>query len=59
MLWEERAADYIPYLPFAEWTDVDEMFKDLIRGLNGLDPAQRLTARQTLGHPWFEGLEIV
>ncbi|KAK7177848.1 NB-ARC and TPR domain protein [Paraphaeosphaeria sporulosa] len=57
MLWEERAADYIPYVPFSEWTDVDSTFKDLIRRLNNLDPSQRLTARQALDYPWFEGIE--
>jgi serine/threonine protein kinase len=55
MLWDDRAADYIPYVPFSEWTDVDSTFKDLIRGLNNLDPSRRLTARQALDHPWFEG----
>jgi serine/threonine protein kinase len=59
MLWEERAADYIPYVPFSEWTDVESTFKDLIRGLNSLDPSQRLTARQALNHAWFEGVETV
>jgi serine/threonine protein kinase len=58
MLWEERAADYIPYVPFSEWTDVDSTFKDLIQELNNLDPSQRLTARQALDHPWFEGIEF-
>ncbi|KAH3916541.1 hypothetical protein HBH56_060020 [Parastagonospora nodorum] len=57
MLWEERAADCIPYVPFSEWPDVDSTFKDLIRGLNNLDPSQRLTARQALEHPWFNGIE--
>jgi serine/threonine protein kinase len=57
MLWEERAADYIPYVPFSEWTGVDSAFKDLIRGLNNLDPSRRLTACQALDHPWFEGVE--
>jgi serine/threonine protein kinase len=59
MLWEARAANYIPYVPFSGWTDVDSTFKDLIRGLNSLDPSQRLTARQALNHPWFEGIETV
>jgi serine/threonine protein kinase len=59
MLWEDRAAEYISYVPFAEWMDVDETFKDLIKGLNNLDPAQRITARQALEHPWFEGIEAV
>jgi serine/threonine protein kinase len=57
MLWDERAAEHIPYKPFSEWLDVDPTFKDLIRGLNNLDPAQRLTARQALDHPWFGGIE--
>jgi serine/threonine protein kinase len=57
MLREERAADYIPYVLFGEWTDVDAVFKDLIRGLNNLDPARRLTASQALEHPWFEGIK--
>jgi serine/threonine protein kinase len=59
MLWEERAAENISYVPFEEWKDVDATFKDLIRGLNSLDPAQRLTARQALDHAWFEGVETV
>jgi serine/threonine protein kinase len=59
MLWEDRAADYIPYVPFSEWMDVDSTFKDLIRGLNNLDASQRLTARQALDHSWFEGVEAV
>ena len=58
MLWEDRAADYIPYVPFSEWEDVDSTFKDLIQGLNNLDPSRRLTARQALDHPWFEGIEF-
>jgi len=49
MLGEERAADYVPYVPFSEWTDVDSTFKDLIQGLNSLDPLQRLTVRQAFG----------
>ncbi|USP82506.1 kinase-like protein [Curvularia clavata] len=59
MLWEDRVADYIPYVSFSEWTDVDSTFKDLIRGLNNLDPAQRLTACQALNNPWFDGVETV
>lgn len=59
MLWEDRAADYIPYVPFSDWTDVDSTFKDLIRGLNHLDPLQRLTAHQALSHPWFKDIETV
>lgn len=58
MLWEDRAADYIPYKPLAEWTDVDSTFKDLVQGLNSLDPSQRLTARQALDQPWFQDIQI-
>ena len=31
ILWEERTADYIPYVPFSELTYVDLTFKDLTR----------------------------
>jgi len=40
-----------------QWTDVDSAFKDLIRGLNSLESSRRLTVRQALDHPWFEGIE--
>lgn len=56
MLWEDRAADYIQYVPFSGWTDVDSTFKDLIQGLNNLNTSQRLAARQALKHSWFEGI---
>jgi serine/threonine protein kinase len=59
MLWEDRAADYVPYVPFAQWTGLESTFKDLILGLTSLDPAKRPTARGALGHPWFEGVEVV
>jgi serine/threonine protein kinase len=59
MLWEDRAADYVPYMPFAQWTDLEPMFKDLVLRLTSLDPAKRPTAREALGHQWFEGIEIV
>jgi hypothetical protein len=61
MLWEDRATEDIPYVPFAEWTDtgVDATFRDLIRGLNSLEPVLRLTARQALEHPWFENVKVV
>ncbi|KAG9199492.1 hypothetical protein G6514_008455 [Epicoccum nigrum] len=60
MLWDDRTSEDIPYVPFSEWTDtgIDSAFKDLIRGLNSLDPAQRLTARQALKHAWFEDTEF-
>ncbi|KAI1200349.1 kinase domain-containing protein [Nemania serpens] len=57
MLWEDRAADYIPYKPFSEWSDVDDAdFKDVIQGMMNLDPTKRITARQALEHPWFASL---
>lgn len=61
MLWDDRASEDIPYVPFVEWTDtgIDTTFKDLIRGLNSLDPAQQLTARQALEHSWFEDVTDV
>ncbi|EUC45298.1 hypothetical protein COCMIDRAFT_5499 [Bipolaris oryzae ATCC 44560] len=58
MHWKARMADNHPYVPFSEWTGVDSTFKDLIRGLNNLDPSRRLTARQALEHPWFEGVKL-
>ncbi|KAI8945849.1 kinase domain-containing protein [Xylaria longipes] len=58
MLWEDRAADYIPYKPFLDWPDVgDAGFKDLVQGMMNLDPTKRITARQALEHPWFADIE--
>lgn len=60
MLWEDRRAEYHPYVPFSEWTEVvDAAFKDLVLGLMSLDPGRRLTARGALEHPWFEGVADV
>ena len=61
MMYDERQTEEYSYAPFSEWTDagLDSTFKDLIRGLNSLDPAQRLTARQALEHPWFEDVKVV
>ncbi|KAH9864673.1 hypothetical protein J1614_010608 [Plenodomus biglobosus] len=58
--WDDRRKEWHPYVPFEEWPDVqDAVFKDLIRGLNCLDPAGRLTARQALEHEWFDGVEDI
>ncbi|RDW83584.1 uncharacterized protein DSM5745_03910 [Aspergillus mulundensis] len=45
-----------PREPFAFWNGVDEDFKDLICAMTRFDPAKRITARQALGHTWFEGV---
>lgn len=58
MLWEDRHEEYIPYKPFSEWADVtDVVFKDLIRELTNLDPANRITAAEALEHPWFTDVQ--
>ncbi|KAF1921810.1 kinase domain-containing protein [Ampelomyces quisqualis] len=57
ILWEDRHEPYIPYKPFSEWPEVkDTVFKDLILRLMNLDPSKRMTAHQTLEHPWFKNL---
>ncbi|KAF1955119.1 kinase domain-containing protein [Byssothecium circinans] len=59
MLWEDRAADYHPYKPFAEWAEVDdEEFRDVVLRMMNLDPTRRITARQALDHEWFSGSDI-
>ncbi|KAJ5064511.1 hypothetical protein PSV09DRAFT_2376529 [Bipolaris maydis] len=55
--WGDRVSDSHPYVPFQERTGVDSTFKDLVRGLNNLDPSRRFTA-QALEHPWFEGIKL-
>lgn len=49
MLWEERG---VYYVPFDQWVDVDvdEEFRDSMRGLMDLDRGKRITARKALGH---------
>lgn len=59
LLWEVRAADYIPYKPFSEWPDVHgEGFKDLIQRMTNLDPQKRATAHEALEHHWFADCEV-
>ncbi|DAA79010.1 TPA_exp: Uncharacterized protein A8136_2795 [Trichophyton benhamiae CBS 112371] len=59
-LWDDRVADYHPYKPFSEWSNVidDAEFKDIILKMTNLDPQQRVTAHEALEHPWFSGSEI-
>jgi serine/threonine protein kinase len=57
MLWEDRFEPYIPYRPFKDWPEVEDViFKDLILKLMNLDPSKRITAQQALEHTWFEAV---
>ena len=59
-MWEERTAPYMPYKHFSTWPEVeDEAFRDVVLKLMSLDPARRISAREALRHPWFEGVEAV
>ena len=58
-LWQQRLEGYLPYKPFLEWPDVQDMaFKDLVSRMMNLDPLKRITARQALEHPWISSVEI-
>lgn len=43
-----------PRKPFEKWEFVDPRFRDLVCRMTNLDPAKRITAREALGHPWFD-----
>ena len=45
-----------PRKPFSMWENVDECFRDVITKMMSLDPARRITARETLEHPWFQNV---
>eukprot|EP01103_Thecamoeba_quadrilineata_P014943 TRINITY_DN457_c0_g1_i1.p1 TRINITY_DN457_c0_g1~~TRINITY_DN457_c0_g1_i1.p1 ORF type:complete len:276 (+),score=55.26 TRINITY_DN457_c0_g1_i1:1009-1836(+) len=45
--------------PDAEWRDISDSAKDLIRNMIKVDPSQRYTASQVLNHPWTKGLKFV
>ncbi|EEH03603.1 conserved hypothetical protein [Histoplasma capsulatum G186AR] len=47
-----------PRKPFSMWEDVDEYFRDLITKMTSLDPARGITAREALGHPWFQNFPL-
>lgn len=54
ILWEERLEGDISYIPFADWSDIeDDIFKDLVEGLTVLDPKSRMTVDKALKHRWF------
>ena len=40
--------------PEEEWSVITEEGKDLIKKMLTYDPKKRLSAAQTLGHPWFQ-----
>jgi len=42
-------------LAHAVWAPWSAAGLDFVRGLLARDPAQRLTARRALHHPWFRG----
>lgn len=44
-----------PRRPFRLWQGIDPVFKNLIVRMMNVDPAQRLTAKEALAHPWFAG----
>lgn len=54
----EAAADVFvkdkPRTPFSIWTDVDKDFQNLVCAMTSFDPTKRITAREALGHKWFE-----
>ena len=50
------AGDY-NFEPPEYWEDVSDKAKDFIRGCLTVDPAQRLTAKQCVNHPWLS-LEV-
>jgi serine/threonine protein kinase len=39
--------------PVRVWFYVDAQLRDLICRMTNLDPAERITAREALEHPWF------
>ena len=54
---ETFAKENIARKPFDRWLYVDVQFRDLVSKMTNLDPASRITAREALEHPWFEGVE--
>jgi serine/threonine protein kinase len=42
-----------PRLPFGRWQQVNPRFRDLICKMTCMDPKRRITARESLRHPWF------
>jgi hypothetical protein len=48
-----------PREPFELWEPVDPDFKDLVGKMTSMEPARRISAREALGHCWFDGVESV
>ncbi|KAM7185074.1 hypothetical protein V8F33_012636 [Rhypophila sp. PSN 637] len=46
-----------PRFPFELWEQVDPGFRDLICKMTCMDPLHRISAREALGHPWFDDAE--
>ncbi|KAI1652539.1 kinase-like protein [Daldinia decipiens] len=48
-----------PRRPFSLWKSdsLDPDFKDLIKKMTNFDPRRRITARDALGHVWFDDVE--
>ncbi|KXJ86817.1 kinase-like domain-containing protein, partial [Microdochium bolleyi] len=48
-----------PRQPFSTWEGVNPDFKDLVGKMTSLDPRRRITAREALGHRWFDTAEML
>ncbi|KAK4208214.1 kinase-like protein [Rhypophila decipiens] len=46
-----------PRLPFELWEQVDPLFRDLICKMTCMDSLRRISAREALGHSWFDDAE--
>jgi serine/threonine protein kinase len=44
-----------PRQPLETWSYLDLDLRDLIGKMTRLDPTKRITAKETLDHPWFGG----
>ncbi|KYQ89677.1 GTP-binding protein [Tieghemostelium lacteum] len=51
----DESTGYVLEFPSPEWDNISDSAKGLIKSLLTLDPLKRLTAEQTLRHPWVCG----